>query len=203
MITNLVGMRIRAVRAQRKMTQQYLADLAGIPRATLATVERDESNPSLCIVYKIAFALGMKVDDLIESSRNKVHLVPAARMRQLSTPDQCYHATTVSPNDVHHFTQQIFTLCVDGVYNGRPHPPGSDEYLHILDGEVILEVVDEVYHLHQGDTARFPGNVVHVYRNPLPDQEARGLITILEGILPEEDHHGSTHEAAAVDEAPH
>ena len=185
MVVNLVGMRIRTIRAYRKMTQQYLADLSGIPRATLATVERDESNPSLAIVYKIAHALGMKVDDLIESSTQKVRQIAAAQMRCLETPDLAYRAVTVFPNECHHFLQQIFYLKSGKCYNGRPHPPGSDEYLHILTGEIILEVGGEEYHLRQGDTAKFQGNIVHLYRNPLRDQEACGVVTILEGIVPE------------------
>ena len=43
MISNLVGNRIREIRAKRNITQQQLADTANIPRATLATIEKDES----------------------------------------------------------------------------------------------------------------------------------------------------------------
>ena len=181
MISNLVGTRIRAVRGQRKQTQQQLADLAGIPRATLATVERDDANPSLGVVFKIATALGLTLDALVESSYRRIQHLPASVMRQMTSGDGAYRATVVSPPGAFHFTQMIFHLRAKGVYPGRPHPPGSEEYLHILQGEVDLEVAGERLRLKAGETAVFRGNVQHVYRNP-GREEGVAMVTILEGM---------------------
>jgi quercetin dioxygenase-like cupin family protein len=63
------------------------------------------------------------------------------------------------------------------VFPGKPHPPGSEEYLYILSGELILEVADEEVRLQQGDSAHFRGNVKHSYRNP-GNREVRGVVTI-------------------------
>lgn len=181
MVNNLVGTRIRAIRGQRKKTQQQLAQMAGIPRATLATVERDDANPSLAVVYKIATALGMTIDELLESDHRRIHHVPVAQMRRVVSGDEAYRAVTVSPPGATQFTQLIFHLRAQGVYLGVPHPPGSEEYLHVLQGEVDLEVAGEHLILKHGETAAFHGNVRHTYHNP-GRTESWAVVTILERV---------------------
>ncbi len=179
MITNLAGTQIRAIRATRNLTQQQLADLAKIPRATLASVERDDGNPSLAVVFKIALALGTTVDELIIEEHQRVQTINKCDMPTTQSEDGTYHAIIVSPPDSKHLLQLIFTLDPESAYEGKPHPPGSEEYLHILNGEVIIEVAGENMHLKKGDSARFGGNVHHIYRNPTKSA-VMGLVTILE-----------------------
>ncbi|MBF0134753.1 MAG: XRE family transcriptional regulator [Magnetococcus sp. DMHC-1] len=181
MVTNLVGTRIRAIRSLRKWTQQHLADLAGIPRATLATAERDDGNPSLAVVFRIAAALGTSIDDLVESDCKRIQVYRQDQMRRVISGDEVYQAVNVSPPNVFHFFQQAFHLRPESVYDGKPHAPGSEEYLYVLRGEVVLDVAGEVVTLSAGDSARFRGNVVHSYRNPI-QEEAWGIVTILEGV---------------------
>ncbi len=178
MITNLVGNRIREIRAKRNMTQQQLADLADIPRATLATIEKDDSNPSLAAVYKIAIALDSTIDNLLEQQHNRIEVMRGEEMRQMESREGQYLATTISPASTPELLQQIFVLNGDSIFPGKPHPPGSEEYLHILSGELNLEVAGEEVRLCAGDTAHFRGNVKHNYHNPGPT-EVRGIVTIL------------------------
>ncbi|MFC1684369.1 helix-turn-helix domain-containing protein [Pseudomonadota bacterium] len=179
MISNLVGTRIRAIRSKRNLTQQQLADLADIPRATLATVEKDDANPSLAVVHKIATALNMTIDDLIIEHFQRVQAIRKEKMPQLESADGCYRSTVLSPPNSHHFLQQRFSLAPQSTHEGKPHPPGSEEYLIVLKGEIIIEVAEEAMHLSEGDSARFGGNIHHLYVNPTQG-DAIGLVTILE-----------------------
>ncbi|WP_275098221.1 XRE family transcriptional regulator [Sedimenticola hydrogenitrophicus] len=179
MITNLVGNRIREIRARRKITQQQLADSANIPRATLATIEKDESNPSLAAVYKIAVALNCSIDDLLEKQHDRVEVIRHENMGRVESGDGNYRATTVSPLGNPAYGQQAFTLAPASTYVGKPHPPGSEEYLYILDGELTLEVAGERIPLAQGDSAHFRGNINHSYHNT-GHAAAKGIVTIIE-----------------------
>ncbi|WP_420905714.1 helix-turn-helix domain-containing protein [Candidatus Magnetaquiglobus chichijimensis] len=179
MITNLVGTRIRSIRRQRKLTQQQLADLAGIPRATLATVEKDDANPSLAVVFKIACALEMTLDQLVDASRRFIRVLPVDQMRRVESGEGRYQAMMVTPSNMLHLTQWSFTLQPGGGYAGKPHLPGSEEYLHVLEGEVELEVGGERARVGAGETACFHGNAQHHYRNLSTRQSARGIMTIL------------------------
>ncbi len=178
MITNLAGNCIRELRAKRKMTQQQLADKAEIPRATLATIEKDESNPSLAAVYKIAVALDSTIDDLLETHHDRVEVTLREVMGRAESGDGRYRATTVSPLGSPSISQQLFQLDPASTYHGKPHPPGSEEYLHITQGEVVLEIAGEKTGLRMGDSAHFRGNVKHSYHNPGATQ-TQGIVTIL------------------------
>jgi transcriptional regulator with XRE-family HTH domain len=179
MLTNLAGIRIRAIRAKRNLTQQQLADLADIPRATLASVERDDANPSLAVVHKIATALGVRIDDLIVESHQRIQAIRKASMPQNESADGAYRATTLSPPGSQHFTQLVFHLAANSSHEGKPHPPGSKEYIYVMTGEIIIEAAGEEMYLRSGDSACFGGNVHHVYNNH-SKKAAICIVTIVE-----------------------
>jgi transcriptional regulator with XRE-family HTH domain len=178
MISNLVGNKIREIRAMRKMTQQQLADRADIPRATLASMERDDSNPSLAAVYKIAVALDITIDGLLAVRDQRVAVTKARNMSHSVSGDGLYKSTVISPASNAHFHQQLFYLEPHSLFEGKPHPPGSEEYLHILEGDVNLDAAGEVVELSKGDSACFRSNIEHSYYNPGECQTV-GIVTIL------------------------
>jgi len=64
-----IGSRIKKLRAEKEMTQDDLARKAEIPYATLMKIENDTvKNPTINTLKKIALALDVKVDDLIQSN---------------------------------------------------------------------------------------------------------------------------------------
>lgn len=62
------GERIRALRQERGLSQERLAELAGVHRTYLSSLERGERNVSLDNIYAIADALGVPPADLFESA---------------------------------------------------------------------------------------------------------------------------------------
>ena len=63
----ILGLRIRTVRVQKKLTQETLAQQAGLDRTYIGGVERGERNITVLSLKKIANALGIKASSLIES----------------------------------------------------------------------------------------------------------------------------------------
>ncbi|WP_425916317.1 helix-turn-helix domain-containing protein [Pseudomonas sp. GWSMS-1] len=51
------GAAVRALRMERSIAQESLANLAGIERSHMGKVERGEHMPTLAIIFKIAGAL--------------------------------------------------------------------------------------------------------------------------------------------------
>ena len=56
--------RIREFRTQKNMTQEALAQAAGVRRETIVFLEQGKYNPSLELAHNVAVALGQTVDSL-------------------------------------------------------------------------------------------------------------------------------------------
>jgi transcriptional regulator with XRE-family HTH domain len=62
------GARIRDARRRRVLTQKELAELAGLPRVTLVRIETDRQQPRPSTLRRLAKALGVRPQDLLEDS---------------------------------------------------------------------------------------------------------------------------------------
>jgi transcriptional regulator with XRE-family HTH domain len=60
----LFGLRLRELRRARNISQEALADDAGLDRTYISSVERGHRNISLLNIYRIAAALGVEPGDL-------------------------------------------------------------------------------------------------------------------------------------------
>ncbi len=65
-ILNTFGKRVRALRRQRGLSQEELAELAGLHRTYIGGIERGERNPTLTSMQRIARALKVSVRTLLE-----------------------------------------------------------------------------------------------------------------------------------------
>lgn len=61
-----VGRNIRRIRESRSMTQEYLAEEAGISQAMLCQIEKGIKNPSLQVSAEMAKLLGCRIEDFLE-----------------------------------------------------------------------------------------------------------------------------------------
>jgi putative transcriptional regulator len=59
-----LGNRLNALRNERGLTQAALAELVGVSRKTINTVENGVFVPSTLLALKLASALGRPVDDI-------------------------------------------------------------------------------------------------------------------------------------------
>lgn len=60
------GRRVREERDKQGISQERLGQLAGVHRTYIGMIERAEKNITLTNMQKIARALGMRVNDLVD-----------------------------------------------------------------------------------------------------------------------------------------
>lgn len=65
-----LGTAIRAARQAQGLSQEALAEIAGIDRSYMGGIERGEHNLAIMNLLKIADALGIKVSTLLEVTGN-------------------------------------------------------------------------------------------------------------------------------------
>lgn len=58
--------KIHIGRAEKRMTQQQLADAVGVSRQTIVALEKNKYNPSLILAFKISIALDKEITNIFE-----------------------------------------------------------------------------------------------------------------------------------------
>src|SRR5687767_10981750 len=67
--TGRVSLRLKKLREQAGLTQQQLANRAGISYFTIAKIEQGNTkNPSTTVLYKLSTALGFDIDEFLGKS---------------------------------------------------------------------------------------------------------------------------------------
>jgi transcriptional regulator with XRE-family HTH domain len=60
-----IGKKLREVRTRRLLTQDELADKAGVSQSTIANIERDNAEPQFRTIRKLAKALEIDPTELL------------------------------------------------------------------------------------------------------------------------------------------
>lgn len=161
--TNL-GKNIQGLRQLRGLSQQQMARLAGIPRATWANLESGGANPTLAVLVSVAQALQVRLEELIEPPRRTGRLYPAGTL-----PSRTRGEVTVRkllPETIAGLEIERMELPVGAAMTGVPHTPGTREYLTCERGQIELAAAGERFTLDPGDVVVFRGDEKHGYRNP-------------------------------------
>ncbi|MFN9791127.1 MAG: helix-turn-helix domain-containing protein [Holosporales bacterium] len=58
------GQKIRQLRHEKSLSQEELADLAGVHRTYIGMIERGEKNVTIVTMLRLSEALGLRVSDL-------------------------------------------------------------------------------------------------------------------------------------------
>ena len=92
-----VGDRIALLRGERGLTQESLAERAGISRETVKKIERQKRSPSLSMLETLAEALGVPVSELINSPAPRVLEGRLAEREDEEHPGQLLLRSAVEP----------------------------------------------------------------------------------------------------------
>ena len=76
-IATIIGTNLQRLRTQRGLTQEQLAEKAGISTSFCANIERGNKGVSLSVLYDLADSLGVSVDYLLYPEQ------PDARIRNI------------------------------------------------------------------------------------------------------------------------
>jgi XRE family transcriptional regulator, regulator of sulfur utilization len=154
---------VRQLREARGVSQQHMAELAGLPRPTWANIESGEANPTLAVLTRVASALGATLEELIGAPQSRTRFWAAETLPTQRRGRVSVRTLLAEPGSG--LSVERMVLQPGATLAGDAHAPQTFEYVTCEVGEVTIEVNGEQHVLLSGDLLAFRADQPHGYRN--------------------------------------
>jgi transcriptional regulator with XRE-family HTH domain len=153
---------LRAVRRQRGLTLESLAQQTGLTKSYLSKVERRQSTPSIAVALKVARALDVDVAQLFsdEMADQKI-TVDRASDRSRSNHERY---TALAPAVLGKSMSPFIVHPSDRTTDDPQPAHTGQEFVFVHTGTVELHYGDQTVTLAAGDSAYFDASVSHNFR---------------------------------------
>lgn len=187
-IDTRIAANLGALRAQRGLSLEALAQASGVSRSALSLIERGQSSPTAVVLDKIAVGLGVTLSDLVGAPAGAgpaaAAATPLARQAEQAVwtdPGSGYVRRALSPVDFPspiqlvevHFPAGARVAFETGPRNTRVH-----QQVWVLDGAMDLTVGDTTWQLHGGDCLAMALDQPIVFYNPT-DRTTRYAVVLV------------------------
>lgn len=164
-ITGNIATNLQAIRKEKQLTLQELADVTGVSKSMLGEIERGSSSPTITVLWKISTGLRITISDLIYEKRPDFHLAHPEDWNVLQEGDGYIIALIFEYKTNRNF--EVYHLFFDAHsrYDSDRHQPGVKEYTMVYEGQLTLTVAGESFALNAGDSFIFDAGSVHSYHN--------------------------------------
>lgn len=177
-----VGATLQTLRQSQGLSLDELSRRAGVSKSMLSQIERNQANPTVAVVWRLANALRVELSELLGGERPAapaIEVVPAHGTPGMSSPDGLCKLRILGPIDLAgQFEWYELNIQPGGTLESAAHEPGSREHLSVLSGSLEVQAGQIVQKLKPGETARYAVDAPHAIRNT-SKQPATALLVVL------------------------
>ena len=169
---NYVGSKIKGIRESKNISIEEVAERSGLSVEQIASIETDQTLPSLGPLIKIARALGVRLGTFMDDNDAIGPVVCRAADRERDRSISFSNGATDARKhmEYHPLAQQkagrhmepfIIDIHPTEENNFQLSAHEGEEFIYVMEGEIELEYGKEVYHLHEGDSIYYDSIVKH------------------------------------------
>ena len=177
-----VGATLQSLRQAQGLSLDELSRRAGVSKSMLSQIERNQANPTVAVVWRLANALRVELSELLGGERPaapSIEMVAVHATPGLSSPDGLCRLRILGPIDLAgNFEWYELTVQPGGALESAAHEPGSREHLSVLSGELEVTALGSRQMVKTGETARYAVDGAHAIRN-LSKKAATALLVVL------------------------
>ncbi|HEY4084057.1 MAG TPA: XRE family transcriptional regulator [Burkholderiaceae bacterium] len=177
-----VGATLQSLRQAQGLSLDELSRRAGVSKSMLSQIERNQANPTVAVVWRLANALRVELSELLggeKAAAPAIETVQAHATPALFSPDGLCQLRILGPIDLAgQFEWYELRVEPGGALESAAHEPGSREHLSVLSGELEVSAAGKAQALKAGETARYAVDGPHAIRNR-SQQVAVGLLVVL------------------------
>ena len=165
--TEMIGNRLKAIRAQKNLTLDEVAKLTDVSKPMLGQIERGQSAPTITTLSKISTGLKVPLSSFLREEAPEYVVANVEFDTLLQEENGMMRASSMFPYDPLR-NVEIFYLELDpGCNHGSDkHMEGTEEYILIVHGKLDMTIGEKKLTLHKQQAVRFHADLPHAYNNP-------------------------------------
>ena len=166
-VAEALAANVRRLRTEQGLTLDALAAQADVSRGMLIQIEQRRVNPSLGTLVRIADALDVGVQELVDLGGDRRMRVVSADERVMlwSSTGGGSARLIVGSDGREHVETWDWTMRPGDEHAAQPHPPGTREIVYVLGGRLTIQAGDQEVSAGKGEAIAFDADVAHAYRN--------------------------------------
>ncbi|MCE9670566.1 XRE family transcriptional regulator [Myxococcus stipitatus] len=179
-----IAQRVRALRDERSLSLEALAERSGVSRSNISLIERGQSSPTAVVLDKLSAALGVTLASLFEDAPpDTAAPSPLARVTQQpiwKDPSSGYLRRNLSPpvGSPLQLVEVRFPAGQRVAYESASRDADIHQQVWLLEGVMELTVGESHWRLAAGDCLAMRLDRPIVFRNPTR-KPARYLVALV------------------------
>jgi transcriptional regulator with XRE-family HTH domain len=163
-----LGKTVNRLRKASNLSLSELSEQSGVAKSIISQVERNETNPTLVTLWRLAQALDVSIEQVLREDDDSAFLEKISRNDTpllVSDDGRCRLGITGWSKTIDWLQWYDFSAEPGGVLASDAHPRGAMESLTVLEGELQVEAGGETETAAVGDTLRYRADRPHLIRN--------------------------------------
>lgn len=187
-VSGQLGRTVQRLRKAYNLSLSELSEQSGVAKSIISQIERNETNPTLATIWRLAQALDVSIERVLQGVQEGPFIEKSSRGDTpilVSDDGKCRLAIIGWIKTVEWLQWYDFSADPGGALESDAHQRGSVECLSVMEGELEVEVAGVTENAKAGETLRYRCDRPHVIRNR-SDRPARAtMVCILKAAVME------------------
>ena len=161
----MIGQRIKYIRKKKKLTLRQVSSEIGLSVGYLSNLERSVISPTIDQLQKICSMLEVNITDILANEQlDTSPLIKADERKLLFSENERvkYELLAEGENDLEGI---CITMEKDVDYEKMNWGHGYDEIGIVVEGKLVIEMLEAEYLLEKGDSFYIKKNTLHTFKN--------------------------------------
>ncbi|WP_298424537.1 XRE family transcriptional regulator [Rhodoblastus sp.] len=187
-LSGQLGKTVQRLRKAYNLSLSELSEQSGVAKSIISQIERNETNPTLATIWRLAQALDVSIERVLQDRDDSPFIEKVSKGDTpilVSDDGKCRLAITGWIKTVEWLQCYDFSADPGGVLESDAHQRGAVESLSVIEGELQVEVGGETESARAGETLRYRVDRRHVIRNVSKAPARAEMICILKAAVME------------------
>jgi transcriptional regulator with XRE-family HTH domain len=187
-LSGQLGKTVQRLRKAYSLSLSELSEQSGVAKSIISQIERNETNPTLATIWRLAQALDVSIERVLQDRDDSAFIEKVSKGDTpilVSDDGKCRLAITGWIKTVEWLQCYDFFAEPGGTLESEAHQRGAVECLTVIQGELQVEVAGETEIVRTDETLRYRADRRHVIRNAGASPARAEMICILKAAVME------------------